>query len=503
MPEITKEQIVNFKQKSDVESRSKSFWNYITGSAGGWPNKSRAAIIGGIDFTIEKDTEEVKFFENNTNLFTAQTTNIEPDLFTYISNYAATQSFDNVVVYGIIAENHPFGENPPAVQRPSISSSFAANNISCSFNNTTDINERQYMDMRGKDEHANTFHLFFDSPGNVNDNLYSIASSSYDKREFRRLLNTSPVSSSLIPVYVSSSKTQGEGIGDWPDYVNKTPTEDASFMVRMSGSIFLNSYRSDVEPSSSMVWNWLNVTGSEGSAATGKSMISEKFIISSGSEVGGKKYLGMGRCLTLLTPEDNLILASFYNPVKSHLVEPENRSDGWAVWKLHPYRGASSISGSEIRMYDGSTKQVQDIQVGDVVKSYQPIGMPNSDLNYANWNTDDLDGSFFSGSVVVGKNEFPTSFYYTVSGSNNKEYKRHQLSSTFVFDSGSDSYRFIPTWMLEAGDRMFDKDGNEITIVSKEEVVLENPITFYSLDVEDIDTYFSSDILVHNLPSKD
>ena len=47
------------------------------------------------------------------------------------------------------------------------------------------------------------------------------------------------------------------------------------------------------------------------------------------------------------------------------------------------------------------------------------------------------------------------------------------------------------------------KDGNEITVVSKEEVVLENPTTFYSLDVEDIDTYFSSDILVHNLQSKD
>ncbi len=500
MPTITKEQIRNFKQKSDVESRSKSFWNYITGSAGGWPNKSRAAIIGGIDFTIESGSDEIKFFENNTNLFTAQTTNHEPDLFTYISNYAATQSFDNVVIYGSDANSHPFGENPPMTQRPSISSSFAANNISCSFNNTAD---RQYEDMTGKDEHANTFHLFFDSPGNASDNLNSIASSSYDKREFRRLLNTSPVSSSLIPVYVSSSKTQGEGIGDWPDYVSKTTQFDASFTVKMSGSIFINSYRSDLEPSSSMVWGWLNVTGSEGAAATGKSMISEKFIISSGSESSGKKYLGMGRCLTLLTPEDNLILASFYNPYKSHLVEPENRPDGWAVWLLHSYQGASSISGSEIRMYDGSTKEIQDVQVGDVVKSYQPIGMPNTDLNFAKWNTDDLAGSFFSGSVVVGKNESEATFYYTISGSNNQQYQRHQLASTFVFDSGSNNYRFRPGWDLEPGDKLFDKDGNEITIVSKEDTFVDNPVTFYSLDVEDIDTYFSSDILVHNLPKKD
>jgi hypothetical protein len=154
-------------------------------------------------------------------------------------------------------------------------------------------------------------------------------------------------------------------------------------------------------------------------------------------------------------------------------------------------------------MYDGSTKEIQDVQVGDVVKSYQPIGMPNTDLNFAKWNTDDLAGSFFSGSVVVGKNESEASFYYTISGSNNQQYQRHQLASTFVFDSGSNNYRFRPGWDLQPGDKLFDKDGNEITIVSKEDTFVDNPVTFYSLDVEDIDTYFSSDILVHNLPKKD
>ena len=500
MPTITKEQAINFKQKSDVESRSKSFWNYITGSAGGWPNKSRAAIISGLDFIIESGSDEIKLFESNTNLYTAQATDIEPNLFTYISNYAATQSFDNVVVYGSPASAHPFGENPPMAQRPYISSSFAINNISCSFNNTAD---RQYEDMTGKDEHANTFHLFFDAPGNASDNLKSIASSSFDKTKFRTLLNTSPVSSSLIPAYVSSSKTQGEGIGDWPDYVSKTTEGDASFQVNIGGKVFINSYRSDLEPSSSMVWNWLNVTGSEGAEATGKSMVSENFIIGSGSEVGSKKYLGMGRCATLLTPEETIVLGSFYNPYKIQLIEPENRSDGWAVWPINPYRGYSSVSGSQIRMYDGSQKQIQDIEVGDVVKSYQPIGMPNSDLNFLTYSTDDLAGSFFSGSVVVDIESFNSYHYYTISGSNGNSYFFHQLASVFAWDSGSDNYRFIQPFDLEVGDKLFDKDGNEISITSKDENYSGTVKTFYSLDVEDVDTYFTSDILVHNIPGKD
>ena len=50
------------------------------------------------------------------------------------------------------------------------------------------------------------------------------------------------------------------------------------------------------------------------------------------------------------------------------------------------------------------------------------------------------------------------------------------------------------------GSVVLDQDGNEVEITSISEV-LESE-TFYSLNVEDIDTYFQSEILVHNLPPK-
>ena len=37
--------------------------------------------------------------------------------------------------------------------------------------------------------------------------------------------------------------------------------------------------------------------------------------------------------------------------------------------------------------------------------------------------------------TIFYKNESEASFYYTISGSNNQQYQRHQLASTFVFDS--------------------------------------------------------------------
>ena len=46
----------------------------------------------------------------------------------------------------------------------------------------------------------------------------------------------------------------------------------------------------------------------------------------------------------------------------------------------------SSVSGSLIQMYDNSTTQIQDVEVGDIVKSYLPVGMP--------------DEFYFEGSVI-------------------------------------------------------------------------------------------------------
>ena len=65
---------------------------------------------------------------------------------------------------------------------------------------------------------------------------------------------------------------------------------------------------------------------------------------------------------------------------------------------------------------------------------------------------------------------------------------------------GLNYYQFRKGYEINPDDKLFDKDGNWITVTSVEEKYLTE--TFYSLNVEDIDTYFSSDILVHNLPKK-
>ena len=489
---ITQEQVYNYSQKSEVEDRIKSYLDFVTGSAGGWPTDSRAGLLFGIDFTIQSGSDEVKFFESNTNLYSAQIQSVHSDFIPQIARYASSQSFDNVIIYGSVPGDRPYNGylNPPTSQRPYISASFAEQNISCSFNDTTD---RQYISMRGSSSFDNTFHFFHSNPEHTDDSLHEMVSGSYDKRKFKESLSLSPVSSSVISNWVSSSKTPNTGVEDWPDYINKNAIGDASFQVKMGGSIYINTYRSDLEPMASESYStWWQ----------GENSYNEEFIISSGSYYNGKRYSATGRALAFSTPERNEIIFSQYNPRHSELIKPEDRNDGWGVWRLNPYHGYSSISGSLIRMFDGSTKQIQDIEVGDIVKSYQPAGMPNSDIDFLNYSVSDLTGSYATGSIVVGTDVNPTRHYYVVSGSDNNEYTIHQLGTVFVYDSGSSDYRFKLGWELDSGDRLFDKDTNEIEIVSITDNFMGSEADFYSLNVEDIDTYFTSDILVHNLPRK-
>ena len=60
----------------------------------------------------------------------------------------------------------------------------------------------------------------------------------------------------------------------------------------------------------------------------------------------------------------------------------------------------STVSGSLVKMFDGSTKQIQDVAVGNMVKSYLPVGMPDEfSADWLDYSTTSLDGSTMSDSV--------------------------------------------------------------------------------------------------------
>ena len=89
--------------------------------------------------------------------------------------------------------------------------------------------------------------------------------------------------------------------------------------------------------------------------------------------------------------------------------------------------------------------------------------------------------------------------YYLVNGSIKlpiNEQSKSKIKQYFV--KQGDTWSWQSPKNIETGDYFLDTDGNELEITSISEVGQDE--TFYSLDVEEIDTYFTSDILVHNIP---
>ena len=458
-----------------VETKITSLLNYITGSAGGWPANTNIGIMSGVDYIKEETTDSIYFNEMNTACGIYGSYNEQTASFNLIADYANEKGCTTAYVYG---QNDSVKYNPSDFQQPIISSSFARHGISVNFeyNNNT---SHTYFAQRGQNEYTGSFHLFMQTPWYSDDNLLEIVSGSFNKNIFRTILTSSPESASLIPTFNTSSFSDTNAYH--PDFVVKDASRDGT---ALDNTILFHKYNS----SNPTYQNSVN-SGS----------LIETYIVPSGSTLNNQGYFKTTKQDYLLTPDRHILLKDKDRFTFSYAPKFILSGDRYHIQNaLGVY---SSPSGSLIRMYDDSTKQVQDVEVGDVVKSYKPAGMPDEFFfeDWYDYSSTNLSGSVASGSVVV--RTFSEDFYgyYLINGSIKVPVmKQAMMKGGRFFTKQGDTWTWETPENIDVGDYFLDKDANEVEVTSKTEVAQEE--TFYSLDVEDIDTYFTSDILVHNIP---
>ena len=462
-----------------VQTKVENYLNYITGSAGGWPTNTNIGIVGGIDYIIESGSDDVYFHEMNTACGVYGSYSTQLTIFNKISDYANEQGCSTAYVYG---QSDSRKRNPSSIQEPLISSSFARHNISVNFeyNDNTSVT---YFSQRGQNQYTGSFHLFMQTPWYSDDKLLEIVSGSFNKNTFRTILSSSPVSSSLTPVFNTGSFSTSNLYH--PDFVVKDASQDGTAH----------------EGTGLEFYKYISANPTYQNAVNSGSLI-ETFIVPSGSIVGGVGYASTRKMNYLMTPDKQILLED--KDELPLIVAPKfvlmSGKDRWVHANQMMY---SSASGSLIQMYDNSTKQIQDIEVGDGVKSYKPVGLPDESYKYdwLDYSTTDLSGSVASGSVVVRTMEYDHYGHILVNGSIKIAImNQSMMKGARYFLKQGDTWSFAKPDEISVGDYLFDKDGNEVEVTSVSEVG-EN-LTWHSLDVEDIDTYFTSEILVHNIPPR-
>ena len=201
--------------------------------------------------------------------------------------------------------------------------------------------------------------------------------------------------------------------------------------------------------------------------------------------------------------------ATNYNKKILHLTQVEDTYNGTAITCFTP--------DTKLTLTDGTQKEIQELAIGDELLSMR---MPNakteeehpiiaSDVAYADYCITELGESELVTSKIINMFFDFSDSYFVING-DIKVTGEHPffikipdgfyLPARGKISDGSWGSEEFWAWEyvrnLEVGQIMYDKDMNEVSIDSIEEI--EEEIEIVNIDVDTNNTYFAEGILVHN-----
>ena len=150
--------------------------------------------------------------------------------------------------------------------------------------------------------------------------------------------------------------------------------------------------------------------------------------------------------------------------------------------------------GTKILMFDGSYKDVEDLIIGDIVKSLAINGLDaNIELNWIGWETNDFQ---YEDGLSIVKSIYDNSFsqYYVFN---------NLLKATYehpIFIKRDNLCMFQMAENVVIGDYLFNSN-NEFEIISSIDII-DELIQTININIEENDVYFADGILVHNFAEK-
>lgn len=149
-------------------------------------------------------------------------------------------------------------------------------------------------------------------------------------------------------------------------------------------------------------------------------------------------------------------------------------------------KGGCLIQGTLITLSDDTTKSIENIEVGDIVKS-MVYDSETSEFTETTGTVVELQQ--VEATVVFSLNEG----LITVSEDHKNIVKQSESGNIVVTE----------TEFVSVGDKLFDINGAEIEITSKDEI--QTPQTVYNIVVDNTHSFFANNILTHNqiLPTEE
>lgn len=154
--------------------------------------------------------------------------------------------------------------------------------------------------------------------------------------------------------------------------------------------------------------------------------------------------------------------------------------------------GGCIVYGTPVLLTDGTTKNVEDLVIGDQILSYNIDGLGDTE-EYIDWSTTEFNGTAVTSSVTGNVLDTYSKYYLF-----NNMLKATYEHPILVDRAGTKSWEKAEDVII--GDKFFNSAGIWMEVTSKE-LITEN-IQVANPDMEPVDNYYANGYLVHNAEDK-
>jgi len=270
-------------------------------------------------------------------------------------------------------------------------------------------------------------------------------------------------------------------------YIVESTTENAQFTFNSTGSLFYSKVQQQLN-NYTCSFNNANFTTGTRTSDSGPSI----FPITPAS-IAVSNYSEAAATLSMAYADGYNLAATNYGTTTTKVLYAVD------VYNTINQPDFCLLFGTQIELANGTMVNVEDLNIGDEIKSWVPAGLPDENLDTESdqiewrfYHSDTLEGSAQNVTVTDLTFNFAEGYFSL----NNGLIKATETHPLYVWDNEIGKYKFKNVSDILPGDRLVMQDETEVEVTNIE--IITDDVEIVTVNVENADVYISNGLISHN-----
>jgi hypothetical protein len=270
-------------------------------------------------------------------------------------------------------------------------------------------------------------------------------------------------------------------------YIVESTTENAQFSFNTTGSLFYSKVQQQLNNYTCSFNNSNFSTGSR-TFSNGPSV----FPITPAS-IAVSNYSEAAATLSMAYADGYNLAATNYGTTTTKILYAVD------VYNTINQPDFCLLFGTQIELANGTMVNVEDLNIGDEIKSWVPAGLPDENLDPE---SDQVEWRFYHSETLEGSAQNVTvtdltfNFAEGYFSLNNGLIKATETHPLYVWDNEIGKYKFKNVGDILPGDKLVMQDETEVEVTNIE--IITDDVEIVTVNVENADVYISNGLISHN-----